>query len=100
MSTAVASEDTGLTITDAAKRLSIHPRTLRRYIREGRLAVTRYTSQIVRVPTDELDRFLADNICIPTGTGIAYVQRPEEEKPSRHRAKAATPAKASFGRFG
>jgi excisionase family DNA binding protein len=95
MSTAMATEDTGLTIAAAAERLRIHPRTLRRYIREGRLTVTRYTSQIVRVPTAEVDRFLADNICIPTGTGIAYVARPTEEKPT-----PAPKAKAHLGRFG
>ena len=92
----MATEDTGLTIAAAAARLDIHPRTLRRYIREGRLTVTRYTSQIVRIPTAEVDRFLADNIRIPTGTGIAYVARPaEEDKP-----RPAPKAKPHLGRFG
>lgn len=90
MTTAMAAEDTGLPIQAAAERLGIHPRTLRRYISDGRLTAVRYTSQVVRIKLSELERFLGENIRIETGTGTCYVPDREAQAP-KPRAKSRKP---------
>lgn len=95
MSTEVATEETGLTIGAAAEHLGIHPRTLRRYISDGRITATRYTSQVVRITQDELGKFREDNIRVDTGTGTAYVPRP---KPARTRPRKARSPMPPMGR--
>lgn len=87
----MAADETGLPIQAAAERLGIHPRTLRRYISDGRLTAVRYTSQVVRIKLAELERFQDQNIRIETGTGTCYV--PEQgssaavEKPVKSKAR-------------
>lgn len=78
MTTAVAREDSWVSIADAAEQLGIHPRTLRRYIRDGRLDVMRLSAQVVRITPEALLEFRDDNIKIQTGTGTCYVPRAEE----------------------
>lgn len=52
------------TIAEAAARLGIHPKTLRRRIAEGRLPAYRLGHQIVRLDPAEVDALLRP---IPTG---------------------------------
>lgn len=94
MSIAMA-EETGLPIAAAADKLGIHPRTLRRYISDGRLTAIRYTSQVVRISEAELLRFQDDNLKIETGTGTCYVPRPADEP--AHPVRPANPAKPRVG---
>ena len=74
-------EDTGVPIAVAAEQIGVHPRTLRRYIADGRLNAVRYTSQVVRIHKADLDVFLEGNIRVVTGTGICYV--PRQDQPVR-----------------
>lgn len=67
-----------MSIADAAEELGIHPRTLRRYIRDGRLSVMRLSPQVVRITPEALQGFRDENIKIETGTGTCYVPRAEE----------------------
>lgn len=90
MSTVYADE-TGLTIAAAAEHLGIHPRTLRRYIGDGRITATRYTSQVVRITRDALGLFQEENIRVDTGTGTAYVPRPKPPRKRSHRPKSPLP---------
>jgi excisionase family DNA binding protein len=95
MSAAVADEDTGMPISEAADQLGIHPRTLRRYISDGRMVATRYTSQVVRIHQEDLDLFLENNIKMVTGVGTCYVPRLEpkpQPKSSGRVRKAAKPS--------
>lgn len=78
MTTAVAPESSWVSIAQAAEQLGIHPRTLRRYIRDGRLTVMRLSAQVVRIRPDDIEDFLDDNIKIETGTGTCYVPRVSE----------------------
>jgi excisionase family DNA binding protein len=94
----MATDETGLPIAVAAETLGIHPRTLRRYIGDGRIHAVRYTTQVVRILQSEIDAFLEHNIRIDTGTGTCYVPRPAEEKPAK--AKKAAQARPRVGRFG
>jgi excisionase family DNA binding protein len=74
--TAVAPEDTWMSIPDAAEKLGVHSRTLRRYIADGRLIALRLSSQIVRITEKDLNEFLKENVLVATGTGNCYVPRP------------------------
>lgn len=67
-----------MSIAEAAEQLEIHPRTLRRYIKDGRLTVMRLSQQVVRIRPEDLFRFRDQNIKVNTGTGICYVPRDEE----------------------
>ncbi len=51
-------EDELLKITDVAAILKLHPDTVRRYIKDGRLIATRIGGTRVRIRRSELDRFL------------------------------------------
>lgn len=73
-------EDQWVSIAKAAKDLDIHPRTLRRYINQGRLDVQRLSPQVVRIKPEDLRAFLVANVKVNTGTGNCYVPRPEREK--------------------
>lgn len=98
----MAAEETGLPIAAAAEMLGIHPRTLRRYISDGRLRAIRYTTQVVRIQRDEIEAFLEGNIRVETGTGTCYVPRqPDAPAPTTKRkpAKAAA-AHPRVGHFG
>lgn len=68
-----------LTIDQAAEELEVHPRTLRRYIKDGRLVVQRLASQVVRIRPDDIIRFKDENILIKTGTGTCWVVEPEPD---------------------
>ena len=80
MTTAVAREDSWVSIAQAAEHLGIHPRTLRRYIRDGRFTVMRLSAQVVRIRPEDIEQFLEENIKIETGTGTCYVPRAEEPR--------------------
>lgn len=88
MTTATTDAEIGLTIDAAAEKLGIHPRTLRRYVSDGRLSTVRYTSQIVRISHQEMDRFLADNLKVVNGTGVCYVPRQPPEQPVKPKKAA------------
>ena len=45
-----------LTIKQVAKELQIHPATVRRWIREGKLKVTRLGHRTVRITEEEFER--------------------------------------------
>jgi excisionase family DNA binding protein len=49
-----------LTIEQVASELQLHPDTIRRYIREGKLKGVRISSTVVRVKRSELDKFIQD----------------------------------------
>lgn len=78
MTIAVAREDEWVSIAQAAEGLGVHPRTLRRYIKDGRLSVLRLSAQVVRIRPEEIAQFTEENIKIVTGTGVCYVPRVPE----------------------
>lgn len=47
-------------ITEVAAELKIHPDTVRRYIKDGKLTPTRLGGTRIRIRRSELDRFLAE----------------------------------------
>lgn len=109
----MANEETWLSISEAAKQLEVHPRTLRRYIRDGKLNVLRLSHQVVRVRVEDIEAFLDDHIKVETGTGTCYVPTPRERKrtpapavqsgvPSSpaYQVPPASPAKPPMVRFG
>ena len=96
MDAAVTDTDTWMPIAKAAARLGVHPRTLRRYIRDGRIPVYRLSSQVVLIRPEDLDIFTDANISVTTGTGTCYVPRPDAQRhPTRVRKlpTAAPPPK-------
>lgn len=102
--TALDRENTWLSIQQAAEHLGVNPRTVRRYIRLDRLAVSRISNKVVRVRLADIDRF------IETGVGKAPVAVDGKSNPKtealatipRPPARPAQPATASGftpGRF-
>lgn len=55
-----------LTIEDAAERLGVNPKTIRRRIADGSLTGYRMGPRLIRVDADELDRLMQP---IPTAVG-------------------------------
>jgi excisionase family DNA binding protein len=49
-----------LTIDEVAAELKLHPDTIRRYIREGKLKQTRVGGTAIRIRRSELDRFISE----------------------------------------
>ena len=49
-----------LTIDEVAAELKLHPDTIRRYIREGKLKPTRVGGTAIRIRRSELDRFISE----------------------------------------
>jgi excisionase family DNA binding protein len=49
-----------LKITDVATELKVHPDTVRRWIKEGKLTPTRLGGTRIRIRRSELDKFLAE----------------------------------------
>lgn len=92
----MANDETWLSISEAAEQLQVHPRTLRRYIRDGKLNVLRLSPQVVRIRAEDIEAFLTDNIKVTTGTGTCYVPTPREQR----KVVPAPPAQATVGRFG
>lgn len=62
-----------LTIEEAAAVLGVNPRTLRRYIRDGRVPAYAFSSQVVRLELGDLEKFMAESLRVETGTGTCYV---------------------------
>lgn len=87
--------DTWMPIAKAAELLGVHPRTLRRYIRDGRMPVNRLSTQVVLIRPEDIETFNDLNIRVVTGTGTCYVPRPPEKKVRRSRKMpvAAPPPK-------
>jgi excisionase family DNA binding protein len=54
-----------ISLDDAAQRLDVHPRTIRRAVADGRLAAYRIGPRLIRVDAAEVDALLAP---IPTVT--------------------------------
>jgi excisionase family DNA binding protein len=54
-----------LTIDQVAAELKLHPDTVRRYIREKKLASVRLATTAVRVKRSELDRFINERSTSP-----------------------------------
>lgn len=84
-------EDAWLSIADAAKSLGIHPRTLRRYIRNGRIRKVVLTPQVVRIRPEDIDTFLEENVKLVTGTGACYVPRVNPVKRGKGKKPASIP---------
>lgn len=80
MTTSATREDTWVSIAQAAEQLGVHPRTLRRYIRDERLMVLRLSPQVVRIRPEDIERFVAENMKVETGTGTCYVVRPVDQR--------------------
>lgn len=55
-------EDTWLSISQAAAVIGVNPRTVRRYIKAGRLPVSRVTTQVVRIRLADIERFMQKGI--------------------------------------
>lgn len=77
-------ENTWLSIQEAADTLGVNPRTIRRYMRSGRLTPSRLSNKVVRIRLADLDRLLED--------GVAA-------KPVRPAPVPAKPAAFSPGKF-
>lgn len=92
MTTTATREDAWLSIAQAAEQLGVHPRTLRRYIRDGRLTVLRLSPQVVRIRPEDILQFRDDNIKINTGTGTCYVPRAEEPRRGPTGARPSAPS--------
>ena len=50
-----------LTIEQVAERLQLHADTIRRYIREKKLASVRISATVVRVKQSDLDKFIQEH---------------------------------------
>ena len=49
-----------LTIDEVAAELKLHPDTIRRYIREGKLKQTKVGGTAIRIRRSELDKFISE----------------------------------------
>lgn len=77
-----------LSIDEAAEVIGVHPRTVRRYIRDNRLPVSRVSTQVVRIRRSDIDKFLESGL-------------PVQESPSeRPKPVPAQPARFTAGRPG
>jgi excisionase family DNA binding protein len=47
-----------LTTAQAARRLGVTPRTVRNWVRDGRLKAHRVSERVVRIPADEVERLM------------------------------------------
>lgn len=89
--TAVDRENKWLSIQEAAEELGVNPRTIRRYIRLGRLEVSRISNKVVRIRLADLDRLMEANV-----PGKPAPEQPVHAAPVR----AAQPARFSPSRMG
>lgn len=98
---AVDRENKWLSIQEAADELQVNPRTIRRYIRLGRLEVSRISNKVVRIRQADLDRLMEANV--PSKPVPGKVAEPEVvEAPRMHSPRPAAPARFSSttpGRF-
>lgn len=60
--TATDRENLWLSIQEAAEQLGVNPRTVRRYIRLGRIDVSRISNKVVRVRQADIDRFMETGV--------------------------------------
>lgn len=91
-------ENKWLSIQEAAEELGVNPRTIRRYIRLGRLEVSRISNKVVRIRLADLDRLMEANV---PGVKDAAPAEPVAAAPARpHSPKPATPARFQPGKFG
>lgn len=82
-----------MSIAEAAKQLDVHPRTLRRYIKDGKLNVLRLSPQIVRIRPEDIEAFRDDHIKVMTGTGTSYVTRSEPARSDVPTGSMPTPGR-------
>lgn len=65
MASVLDRENKWLTIQETAEMLGVNPRTVRRYIRLGRLDVSRISNKVVRIRLADIDRFMETNVVTP-----------------------------------
>lgn len=105
MESTVDRENKWLSIQEAAEELGVNPRTVRRYIRLGRLDVSRISNKVVRIRLADIDRFME------TGVSAKAEPTPETtpEEPARPRGVHVSPVRPGVparpsgftpGRFG
>jgi excisionase family DNA binding protein len=70
------------TIEEAAARLNVSPRWVRRAVFERRFGVV-HLGRLVRVPEDELERYVQANRAPARRFAISEAVRPPKEKPGR-----------------
>lgn len=70
MDSTATREEIWVSIAEAANQLGVHPRTVRRYIRDSKLPVSRISTQVVRIRLADIDRFLNDNVAKPKPRGV------------------------------
>lgn len=96
-------ENKWLSIQEAAEELGVNPRTIRRYIRLGRLEVSRISNKVVRIRQADLDRLMEANVP-GKEKPVAPTEHPSAEvtpAPARPRSpQPATPARFQPGQFG
>src|ERR1700676_5267883 len=85
-STPAPEEDPGLTVPQASEALTLHPATVRSWVKSGRLAAVR-AGRTWRVRRSEVDRALLSD------ASPAYVDQ-EASSSSASRAAAASPTAA------
>jgi excisionase family DNA binding protein len=76
-------ENTWLSIQEAADHLGVNPRTVRRYIKVGRLSPSRISNKVVRIRLADIDRLME--------SGLAPVGRPAPHKPQPAKPAAFRP---------
>ncbi|AZS06826.1 helix-turn-helix DNA binding protein [Mycobacterium phage Raela] len=89
-------ENTWLSIAEAAEYLGVNPRTVRRYMRLGRLEASRVSNKVVRIRLADIDRFMEQNVTKPSAAEVAPEPKPVAAPVS---ARPAKPAAPRIGRF-
>ena len=77
-------ENTWLSIQEAADYIGVNPRTIRRYIRGGRLNPSRISNKVVRIRLADLDRLLegaVDEKKVPVSTAPIRPAKPATFRP-------------------
>lgn len=74
-------ENKWLSIQEAAEHLGVNPRTVRRYMRLGRLEASRVSNKVVRIRLADLDRFMDSNV--PTKKVEPHAVDPRKPAPAR-----------------
>jgi len=92
--TATDRENLWLSIQEAAEQLGVNPRTVRRYIRLGRIDVSRISNKVVRVRQADIDRFMETGV----GKAATVVDLGETEPKVEPEVPAALPVRHSPSR--
>lgn len=85
-----------LSIADVSQQLGVNPRTLRRYIKSGRIPVRRLAPTVVLIDPAEVRKFQQENLRVEIGAGVSYVPRPADmsaEVTVRPKPQPAAPAR-------